>query len=515
MKSSTTIASVISCFFVSCLSAYAEAKDKIEKVDSVSVLQRITENKSVYANFFTLPYENPAMRYGMYRYTLNEISVGGEYRHEDEPLIMQTGDGYRYGAVDVKSFIRKNNSSMWGEASYRNGKQMNMQWNETSDYLLLYPYVMGDTVKGNLKSEQYFFNGGYSANAGKIIWGSNASYRATIGYRQTDPRPRNITGKFDFTFGIALTGVGGYRPGLSVNATKYKQKNDIKFYNDQGNAMLYHLTGMGTDYYRFRGEEKETYYKGRIFGGSLNLLPEDYSGFTVDLSFNNFLFEKIISSLNELPMAKVNEYTWRAETGYRKKQMNRAWGVKAELANIHRKGTENIFGDPANNIYSQIASVQQYSNKQTECRLSGFYEHTGRYDFNWSISPSVGFGRMGTKYIYPARKQKNERIYSALVLRADKKMGDFLVRAKAEACYDASLNAELQLPAEVNEKTLVPLLSDYRFLDSDHTLMKLELRADYAFTNRCAFYLSACWQRGWYTERVRTDAIQAVCGIAF
>ena len=275
-------------------SVWAEKKDT--KKEGTPVLQRITENSSVYTSFFSLPYNNPVMKYRMYDYTLNEVSVGGDYRNESLPIVVQMGDGFRYGFVDVNSFINKRKSSMWGKASYRNGIQKNVKWNETSDYLLLYPYVMGDTLGGDFKSERYYFGGGYTAESGRFIWGVDASYSATLGYRQVDPRPRNVTGELDFTLGAALTEVGYYRVGLSVNAFKYKQKNDIKFYNEQGNVTLYHFTGMGMDYYRFRGEKKETYYKGHRFGGSLNLLPETKSGFTVNVSFDNFRFEKIIES---------------------------------------------------------------------------------------------------------------------------------------------------------------------------------------------------------------------------
>ena len=513
MKKRTIIAiifSVLPGFPVS-----LHAGTETAKKDSIYLLQRLLENQSVYAEFFTLPYGNPAMKYRMYDHTLNEISAGGEYRRESEPLIMQTGDGHRYGMVDVKSFICKDRSNMWGEANYRNGRQMNLKWNETSDYLLLYPYVTGDTVGGDLKSEQYRFNGGYTARTGRFIWGADASYRATVGYRQTDPRPRNITGKLDFTLGLALITPGRYRPGISIHASKYKQKNIIKFYNQQGNITLYHFTGLGTDYYRFRGDEKETYYKGRQFGAGIDLLPENGNGFTAAISVDHFRFEKIISALNELPMARADEYTWKAETGYKQKSHHQAWGVKAEWTGIHRKGTENLFGDPVNGIYPQITSAQQYSNKRMEGSLSGFYENTGSDGFSWAVRPVAGFCHIKTRYIYPARRLENKRLRAALSLQAGKQTGKWLLRVNATVCYDAALAARLHLPENADEKNLVPLINSYRFLESDHTLLQTGLRSDYALGSRWALYISTRWQHGWYTGQTRTDHISAVIGVAF
>lgn len=504
---------VLFSFFL--LPAHAGTNAMQEKKDSASILQRLLGNQSVSPNFFLLPYDNPALKYGMYDYTLNEISAGGAYRHESEPLMLQTGDGYRYGHVGAKSFIRKERSRMWGNASYRNGKQTNVQWNETADYLLLYPYVMGDTVGGDLNTEEYSFNGGYAGRAGRFIWGADAAYRATTGYRRTDPRPRNITGKLDFAFGAALTCRNGYRPGISVNVSRYKQKNVVKFYNEQGNPALYHFTGLGTDYYRFRGKEKETYYKGRQFGGSLNLLPVDGTGFTANVSFRHFRFEKIISALNELPMARADEYAWKAEAGYKRKSGNRTWGVRTEADRIHRKGTENLFGDPANDIYPQISSVPQYSNRITTCLLAGFCENSTEKGISWAIRPLARFIRIDTRYIYPARKQENERLQGAVALQAGKSLGKWLLRTEATVRYDASLQAGLQLPDDANEKMLVPLLSHYRFLATDHLLLAFGLRGDFAINTRCTLYLSTNWQSGRYTDNVRTDDITVAFGATF
>ena len=48
---------------------------------------------------------------------------------------------------------------------------------------------MGDSVGGDLRTEQYRFQGGYAGRAGRIVWGAEAAYRATLAYRQVDPRP--------------------------------------------------------------------------------------------------------------------------------------------------------------------------------------------------------------------------------------------------------------------------------------------------------------------------------------
>ena len=123
--------------------------------DSLSLYGRMRSNgTTAESGFFSLVYDNPAMKYVWHPSTLNELRAGGEYIHEEQPSLAEEGDGRYMGFVDVRSFIRKGNSSLWGEARYKNGKKTGRRWNETSDYLLLYPYVMGDTNPSNIISPE-------------------------------------------------------------------------------------------------------------------------------------------------------------------------------------------------------------------------------------------------------------------------------------------------------------------------------------------------------------------------
>lgn len=486
-----------------------------DKKESVHVFQRITDNKSLYADFFSLSFDNPAMRYKKYDHSLTDVAAGGQFRDESEAVIMQRGEGYNLGFVDVKSFVVLENSSMWGGASYKNGKEKNWKWNETSDFLLLYPYVMGDSVGGDFKKEEYYFNGGYTGKAGRFLWGVDGSYRATLGYRQVDPRPRNVTGELDFTLGAAMCDLLNYRIGVFVNANKYKQKNTIKFYNEQGHPSVYHFVGLGMDYYRFRGEKVATYYKGHRFGGGLNLMPEKKDGFNASVSFEYFSFEKIISTLNELPMAEANDYIWKAEAGYRKDLGYRSWGTKVEFCNNHRKGIENIFGDPANDIYPLISSAQQYSNKQTDVKVIAFYEDATPARIGWSAMPMLGYYSTRIKYIYPSRSLENDRLNAGVALRAWKQMGMFMLSLNGAVRHSASLSSELELTGIKEENTLEPLYSNYRFVDSGNTVMDLGLKGYFSIKKRYAPYLSVNWEHGWFAENVNTNMFTATLGLEF
>lgn len=168
----------------------------------------------------------------------------------------EEGDGRYMGFVDVRSFIRKGNSSLWGEARYKNGKKTGRRWNETSDYLLLYPYVMGDTVGGDLKSEQYYFSGGYALSqrklyhrCGGVLW---CRYRVS----ECGSPSQNLTGDLYFTIGMSWKTGNHYAWDILCMPASINRPT-ICVYNELGVPNIYHFTGLGTDYYRFRGGKRE------------------------------------------------------------------------------------------------------------------------------------------------------------------------------------------------------------------------------------------------------------------
>lgn len=72
------------------------------------------------------------------------------------------------------------------------GKQYQVSWNSSSDYDLLNPYILADTLGGDTHCERYGFQGGYAVSKGKFQLGIEAIFRAEHEYRNVDPRMRGI-----------------------------------------------------------------------------------------------------------------------------------------------------------------------------------------------------------------------------------------------------------------------------------------------------------------------------------
>lgn len=141
--------------------------------------------------------------------TYSEIKAVYDLRREDDALLPQEGDGLDQGSVKVYSLIRlQNHSAVRAGAEYSRGVKRNVLWNSTSDFELLYPDVMVDTIGGNLQKEQYSFYGAWSRLIGKAHIGVYGGYRALHEFRQVDPRPRSVTSDLNaaLTGGIAAKG---------------------------------------------------------------------------------------------------------------------------------------------------------------------------------------------------------------------------------------------------------------------------------------------------------------------
>ena len=311
----------------------------------VSIWDRLWEHRSVVASFVELSYRNPAVRYDRYSSSLTRATVGGQYTSESEPVLLQSGDGEKSIGFQADSYIRKKNYCLWGNALYRNGRVKNLKWNETTDWELLYPYLLADSVGGDLSKEIYSFTGGYAARYESITWGGDFSYEASVAYRGIDPRPKNTTSDLSLSLGLSIPVSPSYLFDISVSGRKYKQTNGIKFYSELGVSKVYHLTGLGMHYNRFAGNNYSTYYNGYEWGGSLGVHTSCSIGFVGNVAYRYFSCEKIISSLNELPMARIGRHTFAGELLYRKSLSGiESWGIKLTGNYELKLGTENIFG---------------------------------------------------------------------------------------------------------------------------------------------------------------------------
>lgn len=484
---------------------------------SLGIQERMWRYTSCFRRFADDVYTNPAAQFHRYDFSLSSASVRGEYNKESEPLYYEEGDGYDTFSFDADAYIRRNSFVLWGDAAYNNSRLRNVCWNETSDSRLLYPYLSADSVGGDLNKENYSFSGGYAGSAGRFAWGARLSYIATVAYRGVDPRPKNITSHLSLYLGGAYL-YGQYGIGLFLAGEKYKQTNDIDFYSELGSSKVYHRTGMGMHYVRFAGNNCESYYNGYRWRAGIELHPIDGSGWYTWGEFGRFSFEKILSSLNELPMAAVTEYQGVAGVGYKRRiDTTASWGILVDGCYIDRRGTENIFGDASGNIYPQIASMQPYRNRMMSVSLSGYYEGGALSRLSYAVQPRMSSFSLTTTYAYPVRSMEVNHIDAGIDFYLSYIVGRSLWRFEVGTGYSMAYACNLIVATvEGGDDVLFPVLQHtYRSLAASDWSLAASLC--YAYRLKGDYMLALClaWQHCRYDIDIATHYATASLSLVF
>lgn len=352
------------------LAKAGEVEDSVPRKE-ILLLQTIADNHDGVWQLASLSYANPAVNQWRMKNGLTKVGAGLSGRSFKNVPDSREGTGRNAWSLAATTYTKYRSSTLWGAASYKNGKVRDVVWNETADMSLLYPYLLADSVGGDIKQEQYHFAGGYADHKGRWAWGATIGYTALLEYRDVDPRPRNVTGRLELSVGALFRMAGSYFAGLGANMLKYKQTNEIEFKSEMGVDKVFHLTGLGSHYNRFAGDGLSTYYDGYRFGIDMNVYPSDSRGLFAACRLSRFSYKNILSDLNKLPLARVRHNELEAEAGWLKPEGKIFGGSSVGLNVYRRHGIENIFGDAASSVYPVITSNEMYADNYVSLKAAG------------------------------------------------------------------------------------------------------------------------------------------------
>lgn len=466
-------------------------------------------------------FTNPAMRSFQSKVSLTEVSVGYDERHATTPIRLEQGDGHSRVFANVEAYQHNGKATLWGEAFYSKGSTRNIQFCETSDFELLYPYIMADTVGGKSQQERYRFLGGFSYPLGQR-WqiGAEGSYSALMEYRTRDPRPKNLTGDLKAQFAVSYR-VGkeqnGYVLALAMHARKYKQTNELKLYNEVSTPIIYHLTGLGNDYYRFRGMNTSTYYKGYGVGGAIDWSRGNQMGWFAHAEYGYLDIDKIISSLNELPMANIKEYREKISFGYRVGNQRNIFGYHLSEEWTRRRGRENIFGTAQDNVYPRISTIAPYlANKvclSTEVGFKHIFRNLSEYSCKWNLR----YDSWDETYESPVRELSGNVWGMVLTLGGKVNVRDWQWIAHVAGEYQWGPLHDLYISdkKEANAALMKPIRHYYDYLRHDRKRLDAMVEADYAKCKRFTPFFRVGWQYAAYMKGEHQNCLVASVGVKF
>ncbi len=383
--------------------------------DSPSVVMSLLNHERRTSAIGCRSWENPSLMSWKESTSLSGVRVGYEKEHQSAPVVTEEGRGGYDWLFDAHAYIHSGSSTVWGEAGYSNGVLSAPLWNESGEYQRIQPYLIADSIGGDLRRERYNFAGGYARRGSRVSWGVEGGYEAVLSYRQKDPRPENISGDLNLKAGIAVSTFSDYLCAASAVFERYRLSTDISFVSEMGASKLYHLTGLGTRYTRFDGTGSQVYNDSYRFGGTLNILPSSGPGFLINSGLDRTTTRHVIADLNRLPLASLSGTSGYVEAGYKcvasipEAGYSCSWGVWGgwNASRIH--GTENIFGDAATGSYPVIGDLELYADNRYGGSVSGYVGLASRR-WEWHLHPSVGWNHHRIIYLYPRREWLDENL---------------------------------------------------------------------------------------------------------
>lgn len=407
------------------------------EADSVADISRRSASDMSLAYRLKAPFyqASEADMYYERAYSLNDISATYVWRHEEEAEKPWNGDGISNGVFDARAYLRLGKKSIaTAGAGYENGKVRGVRWNSTADYDVLYPYVVADSLGGDLQREQYHFYGGFASRAGKFVYGLGAKYRAIHQYRDYDPRPRNMATDLS----VSVSGnmrVGDHVIGLGADVRFYKQVMDVAYYSQTGaNSTQFHFTGLGHTYGRIDGVSyTETRHKGFGYGVSASFLPVARRGFMAEGTFEFLRMNRQIHEFNEAPLTTLHTYAALVRAGYQFSQGSVTHMAYAQAQWQRRRGFEAIVDNGYLGEFKIIGRHEKYHLNIFSSRAAWLISvDKGRWAIE--VEPSIGFVAEKEDYVEPYSKVERLNVEPSLHLQAMLNSGKWLFAAGLNAC---------------------------------------------------------------------------------
>ncbi|WP_413531867.1 DUF6850 family outer membrane beta-barrel protein [Empedobacter brevis] len=417
------------------------------------------------------------------------------YNAVEKNSIQQKGDGTtNYSFKVVSNFLIDSTNYVWGNVHYKNGKRKNIKWNESSDYDKIYPYIMADSVGGNIATEEYFVQGGYNRKLNKFNFGILAEYRALLEYRNRDPRPKNTISDLNIGLGISTEITKNKLLSLNVILNKYTQSNVLKFFNQLGNPEVFHFSGMGIYNNLFKSNNKRAYYDGNGTEFQLAYLNKTKKGLMASASFSSLSIDKIMLDLQGIVSNNIDEKKYKFNISYSTPELSFFKGIRISTEMQKRKGTEGIFYNETSSNYKKIGEATRYFHDNNNVRFVSLFELIKSSKIHHlALSPFVNYSSLNERYTEPFIQQKIEKITfgfeSDLLYQLNKKS---IINIGFELGLNKNLSNNWNSNYRYNKQSIQEMMNqNFRNLSSNNYYTNLSYRQNYSINEKYSIFMDA------------------------
>ena len=401
--------------------------------------------------------DNPAANDSLYSHSFSTLSLSLHSESANRPFFYQLGTARQNITAGVSSYLYlPSNMTVWGNAGYERGENKDICFNSTSDYNLIYPYVLGDTIGGKTHVETYSFAGGTAFHKKRWTFGASIRCRAMQEYRQTDPRMRGIV--TDLVLQVGAKYAFKYNDvALGFGSVFYKQTNDVDFYREEGGNKEYLFTGLGTYNGRFSGGNNELYYKATGYKVDLNVIPKKFHGLFVTGVYEYIPYTQILTKLNALPLNTLHFSNCSLVMGWRNNKHNQ-WSVYGLMSQQKRLGDEHIAGDASGGEYKQLTSLTLYHQVVRFYALNALYHKGNQSAFTTKIT--LGYKDYNETYEQKERSISFSKLYGEGNVQWQKVLNKrCFLSCYISGGYEATLQKNMIMPYLKMTETITQLVN--------------------------------------------------------
>lgn len=467
-------------FFSSLICAIAPLASAFS-VDSTDVLSGIADECQD-VNRPIEVYHNPSLRQLWHNYSLTQVGAYADLRRDvSETIVPELGSGDAFYSIEASSYQKHgSNFTVWGSALYRRGHIYDVLYNESSDFNRLRPYVIGDTIGGNLSSSRYGVSGGLSKRYSKFMLGLEAAFNAKQEYRRIDPRPNNISSDISLSLSSSRCLSDNSCLAVAFSVERYKQSSDIKIVSPLTRFTPLHYIGLGYDMTRFRGMQPKSYYKGYVLSPRVDYFS---SSFLASLIYNHSMYEKYVqASMVDYLLNKLNVKSVELHSSLNFSDCHR---IQLSAKYTKRIGTEIVYGQPVNSIYSKISESNLYRRKE--------YSADALYSLRYGMllcDAGIGYISDVEEYLYPYSDNElqngvNAKIAMNLMLHREKTHiipgAQLSLDGISNATPRLGLNPRLYINHSISNTLGWSFFVDEKLFVSDSSILSSSFSLSFAF----------------------------------
>ena len=486
-------------------------------VAAVSHAQNRTAHQYDYqcgiTGFYALPWHNPALMYNYPAANYTDVSTGVSYHRAKERYLPETGNTQITFRFNANSFVKQNNQVWFGSARYINGRRLNQKWNNVSDYQLVSPYIIADTIGGDSRFEQYFFEGGYAVHFKSLTLGLYGSYRAGVEYRRTDPRPLNTTSDLHLKTGTSFPLSNRYLLGVHLQYRSYKQKAAINNFGHRGTHKQFYMVGFGLNHSFFSKVEGNdlNYYELTGTELAIQLFPVAKQGIILNALANR---HNLVQE-NSHGYRTVNRLQTRRllfEGGYKWQSSHQLHQLKAFGEITKKDGWEYEYILPGS-IFLQ--SIQKYERILFNAQLAWLTGlQSGSFSHYYSLT--CGYHLDQSQHKSPEASYRINQIHTCLTGGGSYAFTQSVLSMKLNLTYAKTLHSELKtshLAVPYANEQLVQ--SGFKYLAATNAITGATIRYDYYWSQRWGTYLKVHYYSIFYDDATATNSLLLTCGFTF